>query len=60
MKLMVWRKIYLRSGGAGVRTDAPAMLAIYTGTSGKIQGDKKDKMPATRAVKKVMLDISVP
>jgi hypothetical protein len=59
MKLMVWRKICLRSGRSEVRTDAPAMLARYTGTSGKIQGDKKDRIPAARAVKKVMLDIYV-
>jgi hypothetical protein len=59
MKLTVWRKICLRSGGAGVRTDAPAMLARYTGTSGKIQGDKKDRIPAAKAVKKVMLGIYI-
>jgi hypothetical protein len=52
MKLKVWRKICLRSGGVAVRTDAPAMLARYTGTSGKTQGDKKDKIPAAKAVKK--------
>jgi hypothetical protein len=55
MKLMVWRRIRLRSGRSGVRTDAPAMLARYTGTSGRIQGDKKDKSPAARAVKKLIL-----
>jgi hypothetical protein len=59
MKLIVWSKICLRSARAGVRTDAPAILARYTGTSGKIQGDKKDRIPAARAVKKVMLDIYV-
>jgi hypothetical protein len=56
---MVWRKIFLRSGKSGVRTDAPAMLARYAGTSGKMQGDKKDRIPATKAAKKVMLDIYV-
>jgi hypothetical protein len=35
------------------------MLARYTGTSGKIQGDKKDRIPVARAVKKVMFDICV-
>jgi hypothetical protein len=59
MKLMVWRKICLRSARSGVRTDAPAMLARYTGTNGKIQGDKNDKIPAARAVKNVMLGIFV-
>jgi len=59
MKLMVWRKICLRSGGAVVRTDAPAMLARYTGASGKIQGDKKDRIPAAKAVKKDILCIYV-
>jgi hypothetical protein len=55
MKLKVWRKIYLRSGGVVVRTDAPAILARYTGTSGKTQGDKKDKIPAPKAPIKDML-----
>jgi hypothetical protein len=58
-KLKVWRKIYLRSGGASVRTDAPAILARYTGTSGKTQGDKKDKTPAAKAGKKDMLGIYI-
>src|SRR4030043_2006478 len=57
MKLTVWRKIYLRSGRSGVRTDAPAMLARYTGTTGKIQGDTKDRIPPVKAVKNVMLGI---
>jgi hypothetical protein len=55
MKLMVWRKICLRSARSGARTDAPAILARYTGTSGRIQGDRKDRRPAARAVKKVTL-----
>jgi hypothetical protein len=59
MKLMVWRRICFRAGKSEVRTDAPAMLARYTGTSGKIQGDKKDRIPPVKAAKKVMLDIYV-
>jgi hypothetical protein len=59
MKLMVWRTICFRSGRSGVRTDAPAMLARYTGTSGKTQGDKNGKIPAARDVKKVIFDICV-
>jgi hypothetical protein len=55
MKLMVWSKTCLRSARSGARTDDPAMLARYTGTRGKIQGDRKDRSPAARAVKKVML-----
>jgi hypothetical protein len=35
------------------------MLARYTGTSGKIQGDRKDRIPAAKAVKKVMLGIYI-
>jgi hypothetical protein len=58
-KLKVCSKMYLRSGGALVRTDAPAMLARYTGASGKTQGDKKDKIPAAKAVKKDMLGIYI-
>jgi len=34
-KLRVCRKIYRRLGGLAVRTELPAMLAIYTGTSGR-------------------------
>jgi len=52
MKLVVWKRIYLRLGWSGVRIDAPAMLAKYAGTSGKIQGDKKDEIPKPRAAKK--------
>jgi hypothetical protein len=55
IKLMVWSKICLRSARSGARTDDPAMLARYTGASGKIQGDRKDRSPAARAVKKVIL-----
>jgi hypothetical protein len=58
-KLMVWRTIYLRPGGFGVRADAPAMLATYTGTSGRMQGDRKDRIPAARAAEKVMLNIYI-
>jgi hypothetical protein len=57
MKLMVWNKICLRSARSGVRTDAPAMLARYPGTSGKTQGDAKDRIPALKAAKRVMSDI---
>jgi hypothetical protein len=59
MKLMVWRTTRLRSARSGVRADAPAMLARYTGTNGRMQGDRKDRIPAARAVKNVMLDIYV-
>jgi hypothetical protein len=58
-KLMVWSTMRLRSASAGARADAPAMLAIYTGTKGKIQGDRKDRIPATSAVRKVILGIYV-
>ncbi|GAI10131.1 unnamed protein product, partial [marine sediment metagenome] len=34
------------------------MLARYTGTSGKIQGDAKDTIPAMKAPKMVMSVIS--
>jgi hypothetical protein len=60
MKLMVWRKIRLRSGRSEVRTDAPAILARYTGTSGRIQGDRKVAIPPTKATDKVALGIYAP
>jgi len=55
MKLMVWRRIYLRLGWSGVRIDAPAMLAKYAGTSGRMQGDAKDRNPKPRAAKKSII-----
>jgi len=54
MKLMVCIRICFRFGASAVRIDAPAILARYTGTSGKTQGDKKDRIPAARAAGKVM------
>jgi hypothetical protein len=56
-KLRVCRKIYLRLGGLVVRTELPAMLAIYTGTSGRTHDDRKDYSPATNATGNVMLGI---
>ncbi len=40
-----------------MRADAPAILAMYTGTSGKMQGDRKDRIPAVKAAAKVTLGI---
>ena len=40
-----------------MRTDIPAMLARYTGTSGNTQGDRKESIPATKATGKVTFDI---
>jgi len=56
-KLMVCKKIYRRLGGLGVRTELPAMLAIYTGTSGRTHGIRKDNNPAANATGNVMLVI---
>jgi len=56
-KLRVCRKIYRRLGGLAVKTELPAMLAIYTGTSGRTHGDRKDNNPAANATGNVMLGI---
>jgi hypothetical protein len=53
-KLRVCRKIYLQLGGAAVRAELPATLAIYTGTRGKIHGERKDNAPAATAIGNVM------
>jgi len=57
MKLMVWRRIYPRLGGLSVSTELPAMLAIYTGTSGRTHGDRKDSIPAAKATGNVIAGI---
>jgi hypothetical protein len=52
-KLRVCRIMCPLPGGSEVRTDAPAILAIYTGTNGNMQGDRNDNSPATKATGKV-------
>jgi len=54
MKLMVWRTTYLRLGGLVVRAELPATVAIYIGTRGKIQGERKDNTPAANAMGSVI------
>jgi len=57
IKLMVWKIICLRLGGAAVRIDIPTILARYTGTSGNTQGDRKESIPAAKATGKVTFNI---
>ena len=58
MKLKVCSMTCLRLGGLVLRTDVPAIVARYTGTSGKTQGDRNESIPAPKATRRVISDIS--
>ena len=57
IKLRVCNIICLRFGGLGLRTEVPAIVARYTGTRGKTQGDRNERIPAPQATGRVILGI---
>jgi hypothetical protein len=54
IKLRVCNITCLRFGGLGLRTDVPAIVARYTGTRGKTQGDRNESIPAPQATGRVI------